>query len=86
MMSLFAQEMITKGKQEGHKEGHKEGRKEGRKEGEAALLLRLLQRRFGTVPTWANGKIANADLPTLEAWSLRFVDAQSLDEVFAVRM
>ena len=44
---------------------------------------RLLQRRFQDIPTWANEKIAKADLPTLELWSLRTLDANSLKEVFA---
>ncbi|MBF0141605.1 MAG: DUF4351 domain-containing protein, partial [Magnetococcales bacterium] len=57
--------------------------KRGVKKGEAMMLTRLLQRRFGTVPDWANEKIAKADLPSLENWSLRIFDAQSLDDVFA---
>ncbi|MBF0604068.1 MAG: DUF4351 domain-containing protein [Nitrospirae bacterium] len=56
---------------------------ESRQEGEANILTRQLQRRFGTVPDWASEKIAKADLPSLEEWSLRFVDAQSLDDVFS---
>ena len=58
-------------------------RQEGRQEGEGAMLLRQLQRRFGDTPAWAKDKIANADLPTLEEWSLRILDAQSLEDVFA---
>ncbi|MBF0414714.1 MAG: hypothetical protein HQL79_02985 [Magnetococcales bacterium] len=46
-------------------------------------LSRLLQHRFGTMPDWASDKVASADLLSLETWSLRFVDAQSLDDVFA---
>ncbi len=54
-----------------------------RQEGEARILTRQLQRRFGTVPDWANEKIAKADLSSLEEWSLRIFDAQSLDDVFS---
>ncbi|MBF0419688.1 MAG: DUF4351 domain-containing protein [Magnetococcales bacterium] len=50
---------------------------------EIAILIRQLQRRFGTVPEWVHEKIAKADLPALEEWSLRFVDAQTLDAVFS---
>lgn len=32
---------------------------------------------------WASEKIAQAEPPSLEEWGLRFVDAQSLDEVFS---
>ena len=55
----------------------------GIQKGEATILTRQLQRRFGMVPDWVNKKIAAAEPPALEAWSLRFVDAQSLDDVFS---
>ena len=55
----------------------------GKQEGEASMLSRLLQRRFSNVPAWAQEKIANADLPTLEKWSLQIFDAKSLEDVFA---
>lgn len=53
------------------------------KKSEARVLTRQLQRRFGELPTWAQEKIAKADLSALEKWSLQFVEAQSLEEVFA---
>ncbi|MBF0296263.1 MAG: DUF4351 domain-containing protein [Magnetococcales bacterium] len=58
----------------------------GEQKGEAKILTRLLQRRFGAIPDWAGEKIAKATPQSLEEWSLRFVDAQSLDEIFADRM
>ncbi|MBF0416309.1 MAG: Rpn family recombination-promoting nuclease/putative transposase [Magnetococcales bacterium] len=61
----------------------RKGHKEGHKEGEAHILTRQLQRRFGTVPDWVSKKMIDADQALLEEWSLRFVDAQSLEEVFA---
>ncbi|MBF0603869.1 MAG: DUF4351 domain-containing protein [Nitrospirae bacterium] len=51
--------------------------------GEAKMLTRQLQRRFGVVPDWASEKVAKAELPSLEDWSLRIFDAQSLDDVFS---
>ena len=57
-------------------------RQEGEQQGEARMLSRQIQRRFGDLPAWARDKIAEADLSTLEEWSLRFVDAHSLEEVF----
>ncbi|MBF0179380.1 MAG: Rpn family recombination-promoting nuclease/putative transposase [Magnetococcales bacterium] len=78
------------GKLEGRKEGiqigEQRGRQDGRQEGEAAMLTRQLQRRFGSVPDWASAKIANATSQALEEWSLRVLDARSLEEVFADRM
>ena len=78
MMSQFAQEIIAQGKPEWLKQGWQQGRQEE----SASMLSRQLQRRFQEVPSWASEKIAKADLSTLEEWSLRFVDAQSLEDVF----
>ncbi len=72
-----------KGIQIGEQKGIQIGEQRGRQVGEAAMLTRQLQRRFGIVPEWASEKIAKADLSSLEAWSLRIFDAQSLDEVFS---
>jgi hypothetical protein len=44
-------------------------------------LTRLLERRFGTLPDTAKDRIAAADVSSLEEWSLRVLDAGSLDEV-----
>ncbi|MEO5350606.1 MAG: hypothetical protein H7836_13310 [Magnetococcus sp. YQC-3] len=41
------------------------------------------QRRGGDLPTWANQKIAGAELSTLEEWSIRILDAPTLDNVLA---
>ncbi|MBF0418758.1 MAG: Rpn family recombination-promoting nuclease/putative transposase [Magnetococcales bacterium] len=62
--------------------GERKGEKKGEKKGEITILTRQLQRRFGSVPEWANQKIAGAELSSLEEWSLRILDAQSMDEVF----
>ncbi|MBF0416198.1 MAG: DUF4351 domain-containing protein [Magnetococcales bacterium] len=61
----------------------RKAKRDGIQIGEAKILPRLLQRRFGTVPEWANERIAKADLSSLEEWSLRIFDAQSLDDVFS---
>ncbi|MBF0429068.1 MAG: DUF4351 domain-containing protein [Magnetococcales bacterium] len=53
------------------------------RKGEQTMLTRQLKRRFGELPTWASEKIAKAEQPSLEEWSLRVLDAQSLDSVFS---
>ncbi|MBF0136726.1 MAG: DUF4351 domain-containing protein [Magnetococcales bacterium] len=53
------------------------------RKGESAILIRLLHRRFGNLPAWVQEKIAEAEPSSLENWSLRFIDAQSLNDVFA---
>ncbi|MBF0157226.1 MAG: DUF4351 domain-containing protein [Magnetococcales bacterium] len=49
------------------------------------MLLRLLQRRFGSLPGWASEKVRSVDQTTLETWGDRVFEAKTLDEVFAER-
>ena len=57
------------------------GEKKGRREGEAALLRRLLVRRFGALPAWAEEQLAQASLEQLETWGDQVLDAATLAEV-----
>jgi hypothetical protein len=67
--------------QEGEQRGRQEGEQRGRREGEAALLVRLLEHRFGVLPGWARDRIATGDAVALEEWGLRVFDAGSLEDV-----
>ncbi len=73
---------IEKGRQEGRLEGRLEGRQEGRLEGEAAVLKRLLIRRFGPLPEWVEPRLAQAGQADLERWADRVLDAPTLTDVF----
>ncbi len=67
------------------REGIKQGRIEGLKEGlksQADLLLRQIQRRFGPVDADTTQRVRTARARDLETWSLNFVDATTLDEIF----
>nr|VFK56873.1 MAG: protein of unknown function (DUF4351) [Candidatus Kentron sp. TUN]VFK64067.1 MAG: protein of unknown function (DUF4351) [Candidatus Kentron sp. TUN] len=46
------------------------------------LLLRMLSRRFRTLPEGTSERIYKADPTTIEIWADRVLDAKSLDEVF----
>lgn len=59
-----------------------EGVQQGLQQGEAAVLKRLLQRRFGEIPFIYVQRINQADIETLLYWSERILDAKTLDEVF----
>ncbi|MBF0614317.1 MAG: DUF4351 domain-containing protein [Magnetococcales bacterium] len=61
------------------------GQQKGEQIGEAKILTRLLQRRFGPLPDWAQEQISKADSGLLETWSIQIFDAQSLEEVFTTR-
>jgi hypothetical protein len=44
---------------------------------------RLIIRRFGPLPVWAEAKLTVAAPAQLEAWGERVLDAATLEEVFA---
>ena len=81
MLATRAAEWKQQWLQEGRQEGRQEGEQRGRREGEAALLVRLLERRFGVLPGWARDRIAAGDTVALEEWGLRVLDAGSLEDV-----
>jgi flagellar biosynthesis/type III secretory pathway protein FliH len=70
-----------KGREEGREEGWEKGWGKGREEGEAAVLARLLSRRFGPLPEWARERLHRADAAQREAWADAVLDAASLEEV-----
>lgn len=82
MLATRAQEWQRQWMERGLQEGRRKGHQEGRQEGESIILRRLLERRFGDLPEWARQRLSSADTAALEAWSLRVLDAGSLDEVF----
>ena len=57
-------------------------RNEGRTEGGIAVLRRLLIRRFGDLPDWAENRLARANAARIEAWSERILEAASLTALF----
>jgi hypothetical protein len=57
----------------------------GRQEGQSALLERQLTHKFGPLPVEFSQRIRQGNAAELEAWSLNFVDADSLGQVFDFR-
>lgn len=80
--SRFYQQVLAEGEAIGETRGEAKGEARGRVEGEAALLRRLLERKFGPLPAAAQQRLAAADAETLLAWGDRVLDARSLDEVW----
>ncbi len=60
----------------------REWRLKGRREGEAALLTRLLARKFGPLDAEARRKMETADAEQLLTWGEHLLTATSLQEVF----
>lgn len=61
-------------------EGMAKGRTAGKAEGRAELLLRLLNRKYGPLPVWAQEQVLTAAEAELDEWGLRLLDAPSLEE------
>ena len=74
---------LEEGERKGWQKGLQEGRQEGRREEAGAVLRRLLQRRFGSLPAWADERITTAGLDSLEKWTDRMLDTHALGELFA---
>jgi hypothetical protein len=63
--------------------GIEKGRQEGIQQGEVIMLKRLLTRRFGPLPEWAEQRLEQASPQELEGWAERVLEAQQLEGVFA---
>jgi hypothetical protein len=81
LAAILREEGRQQGKQEGRQEGKQEGRQEGRQEGEAALLLRLMERRFGPLNPNLRERVRTADADTLLVWGERLLTAATPAEI-----
>jgi flagellar biosynthesis/type III secretory pathway protein FliH len=79
MLSIAARQWLA----EGRAEGRAEGEARGKAEGKAESLVRVLEKRFGSVPAVYLDAIAAAETGALEAWLDRAIDAESIEAVFA---
>ncbi len=58
------------------------GIEKGLQQGEVIMLKRLLTRRFGPLPAWAEQRLEQAHPQDLEGWAERVLEAQRLEDVF----
>lgn len=72
-----------RGERIGQERGEQIGLREGRLEGQRAVLRRLVQARFGTVPEALGRQIDDADEQQLDQLIDRIGAATSLDELDA---
>lgn len=63
----------------GIEQGLLQGREEGTLIGERRFLTKLLHKRFGELPDWAQQRIEEADETQLARWADEVLDAHSLD-------
>jgi flagellar biosynthesis/type III secretory pathway protein FliH len=69
---------IAKGRQQGWQEGLEQGLLQG----ESKLLRKLLEHRFGVLPSWATDKLKCATEQDLEGWGEAVLTAPNLGAVF----
>ncbi|MGW5214265.1 hypothetical protein ACWEQO_24440 [Streptomyces sp. NPDC004051] len=68
----------------GQEEGREEGLEEGRVAGKSEQLLRLMERRGFSMTEEIRQRVTTCtDMPVLDLWFDRAIDATTLDEVFA---
>ncbi len=65
-------------------EALEKGAQQGQLTALSEVLRGLLAQKYGSVPGWANDRIAAAGVADLARWTQRVIGAASLDDVFAV--
>jgi hypothetical protein len=71
--SEFAKRYVAQGKAEGQAEGELRG--------QAAILIKLLARKFGPLATETTDRLQQASAEQLDRWAERLLDATSLDDL-----
>ena len=62
--------------------GIQQGEQRGAQKGEAAVIQRLLTKRFGSLDAETLTRLQTAQCEQLESWAENLLDAVTLDEVF----
>jgi hypothetical protein len=60
---------------------YKRGLQQGLQQGELTVLRRLIEKRFGAIPAWADERLSSHSAAELEALSVRLLDANSLEDL-----
>jgi predicted transposase/invertase (TIGR01784 family) len=74
-------EGIREGKREGKREGIREGKREGRVEGQADLLIRLLKKKFTSVPAEMEAQVRELPAEKLQQLAEAIFDLKSIEDV-----
>ena len=69
-------------RKQGLEQGMQQGEQRGELRGELQALKRLLTKKFGELPLALIAQLKAADLPQIEVWFDRTVDATALQSVF----
>lgn len=74
-------ERLTNWEQNWEQQGMAKGLQQGLQQGEASMLLRLMERRFGSLDEAIRQKLQSADAETLLRWGDRLLTAHSAEEM-----
>jgi predicted transposase YdaD len=77
----LAEQLRAEGREEGRKEGRVEGRKEGRVEALVETAIKLLTKKFGSLPEEFKIKLSKLDAATLEVVIDNIFEYESLEDV-----
>ncbi|MCB9765406.1 MAG: Rpn family recombination-promoting nuclease/putative transposase [Alphaproteobacteria bacterium] len=69
----------AEGFEKGFEQGREQGIEQGRRQQAKELLVRLLERRYGSLSSDARERVEQADLDTLTTWTERIFTAESVD-------
>ena len=64
----------------------KKGIQKGIEIGELKILRRLIKKRFGSVPNWAEERLAKLSAKELEELSVRVLDAKSIESLLKMEV
>ena len=78
IMGHFSEPFVEQGRQQGCQQGLQQGRAEG----EARALVRLLEKRFGPIPSDLRHRIFTSGVTDIETWLDRALEAPELLRVF----
>ena len=63
------------------KRGLEQGREQGRRDGELAVLLRQIEKRFGSIPSGLRDRLAKMSVSEVECAALRLLYARSVEDL-----
>ena len=69
------------GRKQGKEEGKEEGKKEGERKGRLSMVMRLLKKRFGEIPSATSSQVENLTIEDLEGFAEDIFDFDSLEDI-----
>ncbi len=82
LTQMLINEGFQKGMQQGVQKGMQQGVQKGNRQGEISTLKRLLIRRFGAIPAWAEDMMTKAEQKDVDEWTDLILDAKKIEDVF----